>query len=186
MLCLLSLSHRRFCLVILSIDQKSDGFTLIELMIVIIILGMLSAIAIPSYVATVDKFRYGHAKAQMGCLKREILGYQAENGDFPVEVANGIPSWSECFSDQDIPFESAYDYNQWQVGESCYIGITFLGKDQAKESADETNIPLTTGFLKDEDDLIFSIGIFDYGCTEGDEEDAGDPNVGDDLPGFDF
>ena len=87
-------NFRKLCLIYLlrssqyshKLKKKShSGFTLIELLIVVVIIGVLSAIGIPSYVATVDKFHYGKAKMQMGCLKTELKGYRLEHGFFGIE-----------------------------------------------------------------------------------------------------
>lgn len=179
MLCLWTLSYLSRCyylLTLLTVPKKHKGvkgFTLLELMIVVIIIGILSAIAIPSYVATVDKFKYGQAKTQMDCLKKEIIAYRYENGDYPAEVENGIPSWSECFQTKDIPFGSSYDYNNLDLGDgSCYIGIVFWGKDQQADSlspviefqAERMGFRMSEDGRKD--DLIFSLKTDNDGCGE--------------------
>jgi type IV pilus assembly protein PilE len=46
-------------------QKRSGGFTLIELMIVLVVLGILAAIAIPAYTDSVRKTRRGQAKADM-------------------------------------------------------------------------------------------------------------------------
>jgi len=59
------------------------GFTLIELMVVIIILGLLAAIVMPRIVGETDKARYGAALAQMRILEDALKRYKLDNGMFP-------------------------------------------------------------------------------------------------------
>lgn len=54
------------------------GFTLIELMIVIIIIGILSTIAIGQYTSQVEKSRGAEAKSIIGTLKTECAVYYTE------------------------------------------------------------------------------------------------------------
>src|SRR6266481_3818947 len=60
------------------------GFTLIELMVVIIILGLLAAIVMPRIVGETDKARYGAALAQMRILEDALKRYKLDNGVFPT------------------------------------------------------------------------------------------------------
>jgi len=60
------------------------GFTLIEVMVVIIILGLLAAIVMPRLVGQTDKARYEQAKIQMRILEDALKRYKLENGRFPT------------------------------------------------------------------------------------------------------
>ncbi|ETW93801.1 MAG: general secretion pathway protein G [Candidatus Entotheonella factor] len=62
----------------------NTGFTLIEVMVVIIILGLLAAIVMPRLVGQTDKARYEQAKIQMRILEDALKRYKLENGRFPT------------------------------------------------------------------------------------------------------
>jgi len=64
--------------------RHTAGFTLIELMVVIIILGLLAAIVMPRIVGETDKARYGAALAQMRILEDALKRYKLDNGVFPT------------------------------------------------------------------------------------------------------
>ena len=64
--------------------NKGAGFTLIEIMVVIIILGLLAAIVMPRIVGETDRARYEQAKVQMRILEDALKRYKLDNGRFPT------------------------------------------------------------------------------------------------------
>ena len=58
------------------------GFTLIELLVVIIIIGILSSIALPSFLAQAAKARASEARTSIGSLNRAQQTYYLENQQF--------------------------------------------------------------------------------------------------------
>ncbi|MCG7498164.1 pilin [Vibrio sp. Of7-15] len=63
--------------------KKQKGFTLIELMIVVAVIGVLSAIAIPKYQEFAQKGAVSSGIATLSGLKTNIEDYMASNGSFP-------------------------------------------------------------------------------------------------------
>jgi type IV pilus assembly protein PilA len=113
--------------------RNEKGFTLIELMIVVVIIGILAAIAIPNFIAMQDRAKEGSTKANMHTLQLSAEDYGVQNdGAYAAtaaEVALLLPG-----SPPGANFKNPFDKT---------IGSTNAWVDQTTWA-----IPLTTGNAK--------------------------------------
>ena len=63
------------------------GFTLIEILIVVVILGILAAVVIPQFTNAADDASVSSARTQLQTMRSQIELYRAQNGAYPT--ANG-------------------------------------------------------------------------------------------------
>ena len=69
--------------------KKEQGLTLIELLIVIVIVGILAAVAIPTYTGYTQRGRRADAKTALEQLRASQEVFRAENGRYANDATDG-------------------------------------------------------------------------------------------------
>src|ERR1700733_11393030 len=72
--------------------KMKHGFTLIELMIVVAIIGILAAIAIPQFANLVAKSQEGRTKANLGTIRSALSIYYGDTEGWYPSAGNNIAS----------------------------------------------------------------------------------------------
>ena len=67
----------------ISLKKTNRGFTIVELLIVIVIIGILAALVITTYSGIQKKARDTERKTDVNALHGQVEAYQAQNGKYP-------------------------------------------------------------------------------------------------------
>ena len=80
--------------------RNFSGFTLVELLVVVLIIGILVAAAYPKYMKAVERSRVGGAFAIFRSLRDSVKEYQMNTGQFPTrldELGLSFPDSADAF-----------------------------------------------------------------------------------------
>jgi type IV pilus assembly protein PilA len=86
---------------LLSKKKNNEGFTLIELLVVIIIIGILAAIALPSFLNQANKARQSEASTYVGSMNRGQQAYYLERSGFATDIdalGIGVPTQTDFYT----------------------------------------------------------------------------------------
>ncbi|MDX2017033.1 MAG: prepilin-type N-terminal cleavage/methylation domain-containing protein [Planctomycetota bacterium] len=71
------------------------GFTLVEILIVVVILGILAAIVVPQFTSATNQSRAGNVRAQLRSLENQLELHRARTGQYP---AVGADFWNDLIT----------------------------------------------------------------------------------------
>jgi general secretion pathway protein G len=102
--------------------KKNKGFTLVELLLVIIILVILAGIAIPSYAIVSNKTRETATELEMNNIAKALEVYIAEKYTYPSEAAYPEALIASKIMDN-VPINDSWEipYDYTSSGGSSYI-----------------------------------------------------------------
>ena len=83
--------------------NHKKGFTLIELIMIIVILGVLAAVAVPQYFNLSTSANVSAEKGVLGGVRSGIQTYFAQNRAFPATL-DGVAGGTACASGADACF----------------------------------------------------------------------------------
>jgi len=136
-----------------SVPRRASGFSLFELLVVMLIIGLLASYVGPRYFAQVGKSEVKAARAQMDALDKALEQYRLDVGRFPSTEQglgalftrpNNEPKWSGPYLKKAVPpdpWGTPYQYKS--PGEHGEFDLVSLGKDRrpggSGEDADIVN-----------------------------------------------
>ena len=128
------------------------GFTLLELLVVMVIIGLLAGYVGPKYFSQIGKSEVKAARAQIDALEKALDQYRLDVGRYPnaeqglgslMKNPGGEKRWQGPYLKKDIPADpwgNAYQYRQ--PGEHGEFDLFSYGKD-GKPGGEEENADIT-------------------------------------------
>src|SRR5881296_913792 len=117
--------------------RKEKGFTLIELLIVVAIIGIIAAIAIPNLLNAIDRGKQKRTMADMRSIGTAIESYAVDNNFYPKNMANAnaaaIGAYVAPIYIKTMPTTDGWN-NQWDA-DSTSTGSQYTITSPAKDGA---------------------------------------------------
>ncbi len=77
----------------ISLKKRQDGFTIVELLIVIVVIGILAAIVITTYSGIQAKARNAKRQTDLNSVQTNLEAYFSTNGHYPSFTDLNSPTW---------------------------------------------------------------------------------------------
>ena len=116
--------------------MKRAGFTMIELIFVIVILGILAAVAIPKLAATRTDAEVSKGASDVATLVSDLGSYYTSQGSFKGKDASKLTNVKLSVNDADLQDGDTIDYGGTSATDSC-IEITFNSVDDGNITVDD-------------------------------------------------
>lgn len=129
-------------------DGRKKGFTLVELMLVVVIIGLLAGIAIPNVMSQLEKAKIGKAKADVTQLDNALELYGLQVGQFPTtdeglnalqQNSGNYEGWGGPYLKRGLPRDpwgNKYIYKQESTHNLSY-DLFSMGSDKQENTEDD-------------------------------------------------
>jgi general secretion pathway protein G len=138
--------------------RGSEGFTLLELLVVVAIIGVISAIAVPALQTALDKSRQRSTMADMRSIATGVQLYEIDHSLFPADAtpAAALVLLLQPHTKQILPHKDTWHHDYvYNSDAATWYSIESFGRD----GIDGVNITPDTA-MQFNLDLIYSTGRF--------------------------
>lgn len=128
--------------------RAARGFTLIEILIVVVILGILAAVIIPQFTNAADDASVSSARTQLQTMRSQIELYRSQTGSYPAASGGGV-DWADLTGSNYIrsaptwpaSFTEVYNGTSGDLTLTLAAGHSYdINGDGAVDAADTTAV----------------------------------------------
>lgn len=135
--------------------KRNAGFSIAELMVVILIIGLLSTVVVPKVLDRLSDAKSGKVKADLPAIAGALDQYMISNGRFPESLEDLVTPdennrvWLNQKTVPKDPWGSEYEYLPPAGGSNDYE-LFSLGRDQAQGGEGEDR-DITFAMIRDQE-----------------------------------
>lgn len=139
---------------------EMEGFTLLELMVVLALIGLLASLAVPSYAGARTQAKVGRTASELVHIAKAFMAYESLHAEYPPDSHRTLPDGMTDFLDQSLwdsetPLGGFYN---WEGPDNYpYAGVSILSPTVSQEVLESLDRRI--------DDGDMSSGRFRYGTN---------------------
>ncbi len=150
-------------------SRKKSGFTLVEILIVVIILGILAAVVIPQFANASGDTRESSVMANLKSIRSQLQLYRAQHQDlWPDAMESQLTSFTDVDGNTNATYTSTFRFGPYMVRipPNPWTGVTTVTTVTGVDTTYTAATDMTSGWWYNSDTGEFRAHVPDTVVTE--------------------